>query len=278
MAVSTATKPPRARLIAQGAGWSACEFVCDAGPDDHAFEERHVGVSIAYVRAGCFRYRTHTGDSLLYPGAFLLGASGRCFECGHEHGVGDRCFSFNFDDAYFDEIAYGASAKPGFIFDRASLPPSPAMQRLAANFETMDAAPAAEIESLALRLALAAVEFCVGHPSVPGSVSERDRRRVAKTLRLIEEDPSAELDLDTLAHVANLSKFHFLRVFARATGQSPHRYLLGVRLRRAAQAIARERRPITEIAYESGFGDLSNFNARFKAAYGVAPQQWRSRH
>jgi transcriptional regulator GlxA family with amidase domain len=73
----------------------------------------------------------------------------------------------------------------------------------------------------------------------------------------------------------NLSKFHLLRVFAACTGVTPYKYLLGLRLRRAAGAIAATARPIAEIVFDEGFGDLSTFNAHFRAAFGMAPSQWR---
>ena len=85
-----------ARLLARGEGWRISDIVCRAGPNDRPFEERHEDVSIAAVVEGSFRYRSSTGTALLYPGAFLLGNAGACFECGHEHATGDRCVSFQF--------------------------------------------------------------------------------------------------------------------------------------------------------------------------------------
>ena len=71
------------------------EVVCRAGPSDKPFEERHDGFSLSAVIEGSFTYRSDTGHGLLYPGAMLLGNNGGCFECGHAHGVGDRCVSLN---------------------------------------------------------------------------------------------------------------------------------------------------------------------------------------
>ena len=38
------------------------------------------------------------------PGSLLLGNAGQCFECGHEHGIGDRCLSFSYAPDYFEKI------------------------------------------------------------------------------------------------------------------------------------------------------------------------------
>jgi AraC family transcriptional regulator len=81
--------------------------------------------------------------------------------------------------------------------------------------------------------------------------------------------------LRTLAVMAGLSRFHFLRRFRAATGTSPHQYLIGLRLRAAAEQLRSSAAPITSIALDVGFNDLSNFNLLFRRSFGVAPKQWR---
>src|SRR5689334_5203767 len=93
------------RRFARGQGWSVSDVVCRAGPGDPRFEEGHGGVSIAAVVEGSFLYRNGAGDALLSPGTLMLGNAGSCFECGHEHGVGDRCIAFHFEPETFAEIA-----------------------------------------------------------------------------------------------------------------------------------------------------------------------------
>jgi len=268
--------PAQMRPLGCGAGWSAAEFVCDAGPQDRAFEERHDGVSIAFVLAGSFRYRTETGDSLLYPGAFLLGSAGRCYECSHEHGRGDRCVSFNYDEAYFDELAHAGTGKLGFAFKSVALPGSPALLALGARMAACGTADPLAMQELAALIPLAITHNAAGRPPPRKlNIAARDRARVVEILRQIESASGESLSLDGLARQARLSKFHLLRVFAAVTGVTPYKYLVGLRLRRAAAAIAGSARPISEIAYEQGFGDLSTFNAHFRAAFDVSPSRWR---
>lgn len=56
---------------------------------------------------------------------------------------------------------------------------------------------------------------------------------------------------------------------------TPHQYLVRSRLRHAARLLADEERPVTDIAYEVGFGDLSNFVRTFHRAAGVSPRRFR---
>src|SRR5215468_10712244 len=82
-------------LLASGPGWRVEDVTCSAGPHDRPFEEQHDLVCVAAVTRGTFQYRTPNGRATLVPGALMLGNPGACFECGHEHGVGDRCLSFD---------------------------------------------------------------------------------------------------------------------------------------------------------------------------------------
>ena len=80
-----------------------------------------------------------------------------------------------------------------------------------------------------------------------------------------------------LAHEAGLSPFHFVRAFARVTGLTPHRYLKRARLRQAAVRLATNDARVIDIALESGFRDVSNFNHAFRAEFGAAPLAHRKR-
>src|SRR2546430_15821845 len=80
------------------------------------------------------------------------------------------------------------------------------------------------------------------------------------------------LDCDAVPGTALL---HFLRLFARVIGVTPHQYLVRTRLRRAARLLAERDRPITDVAFEVGFGDLSNFVRTFHRAAGMSPRRFR---
>jgi len=58
-------------------------------------------------------------------------------------------------------------------------------------------------------------------------------------------------------------------------GVTPHQYLMRARLRRAARLLAADSRPITDVAFDSGFSDLSNFVRSFRRAAGLSPRRFR---
>jgi AraC family transcriptional regulator len=103
----------------------------------------------------------------------------------------------------------------------------------------------------------------------------RDRRRAVEAALWIDAHASEEIDLDAAARQAGLSPFHFLRLFRNVLGVTPHQYLVRARLRRAANLLVEKDRAITDIAFDVGFGDLSNFVRSFHRAAGVSPRAFR---
>ena len=63
--------------------------------------------------------------------------------------------------------------------------------------------------------------------------------------------------------------------FKAVTGVTPHQWLLRARLRDAARRLSASRTPITDIALDVGFEDLSNFIRSFHAEFGMSPRRWR---
>ena len=77
------------------------------------------------------------------------------------------------------------------------------------------------------------------------------------------------------ARQTGLSSFHFLRLFSQVLGVTPHQYLVRSRLRHAARLLADDDRPVTAVALDVGFADLSNFVRTFHRAAGVSPRGFR---
>lgn len=271
-----AARAPAVRKLAEGRDWAITEQICRAGPQDRPFEERHDRVALSVVLAGTFGYRTDTGRALLYPGAVLLGNAGRCFECGHEHGRGDRCVAFHLAPALFEEIARAATGSSRFRFRVPMLPALRAMAPPTAGMEALAAGAArGSPEEIVIGIAEAIVAAAAGSASRAGGASAGDERRVARALRLLDEHAGDSPGLDRLAAECAMSKFHFLRVFRRTTGVTPWQYVLALRMRRAATRLRTSKVPVSTIAFEAGFGDLSTFNHRFRAAFGTTPSRYR---
>ena len=283
LALEAATGAPgrqTARLLAQGRGWKVEDVICTSGPRDRPFEEQHTNVSIAIVAAGSFQYRAQNGScpsrELMTPGSLLLGNPGQCFECGHEHGAGDRCLSFQYTPDYFESLAAGCRAKGSFHVPR--VPPlrslSPLIARACASV-TVGGCLDISWEEISVQLAAETIQLLGGRSLCTSDTPSSGVARVTRAVRMIERNPEAGLTLGSLAREARLSPYHFLRIFQRLTGLTPHQYVLRTRLREAAIRLAAESAKILDIALDCGFGDVSNFNRAFRGEFGVNPRAYR---
>jgi AraC family transcriptional regulator len=269
--------PPAAQLrrLAAGSGWCISDIGCTAGPRHRPFEERHEAVSIAAVVAGSFTYRSRHGAVALVPGALLLGNLGQCFECGHEHGVGDRCIAFNYTAEHFAEIAAATPGVTSAVFPRHRIPPIAAVAGLIAAAQAGAGQASVDWEELAVTIASRALRLVADRPQPARPPSARDARRMIEAVRLIERRYAESLPLAELAAACGMTRYHFLRVFRQVIGVTPHQYVLRIRLRHAALGLRRGAVSIAALAFELGFGDLSTFNAAFKRSFGVSPRAYR---
>jgi len=262
-----------ARTVASGAGWEVLDLLCTFGPSDRRFEEQHQSMSISVVLAGCFTYRSERGRELLSPGSLLLGQASRLFECGHEHGDGDRCLSFQVAPWLFEEIGRDAGVWHS-SFSSTHVPPLRYLAPLLARARLL-ADGSGEAEELVLELVAAVQRHTIDAVDTP-AVPVRDQRRIGPVLRLLAERVEARHTLADLARYAGLSRYHFLRTFKSVTGITPRQWLIRARLQRAAQLLRSGSTPVTEIAFEAGFEDLSNFIRTFRREFGLSPSHYRT--
>ena len=264
------------RVLASGDGWRIADVLCTSGQADRAYEEQHSQFAIALVVAGSFEHRTADGRAVMTPGSTMLGNAGACFECGHAHGRGDRCIAFWYSPAFVERIAEAVpNTRTRFIVP--VLPPLPETTRLAAMASAaVLGADGISWNELAVDVASSVLQLASGSSTVPVRQQRQSEARISDAARFIEEHLELPLTLDRLAAGAELSPFHFLRTFEAVVGVTPHQYVRRSRLRLAASRLLFERGRIIDIALDSGFADVSNFNRSFRSEFGETPRQFRS--
>jgi len=266
--------------LVDGAGFSACDCVCEHGRHSPTvvgeYRRTRVGVNLI----GAFHVRSSGGDALIGPNAMLLGNAGAAYEFRHVDDGGDRSIVFEYDDAFLDEIARSVPRvhRECGAFRRALVPGSPAATE--AVVLAREALRGGDVEALReAALAAAGVALIAGRDVAPDASawSMAQVGRVARTLRYIEANLAGDCSLEALAAHAGLSRYHFLRVFRAMTGQTPRQHVIATRLRSAATVLKTTRKPITEIALEVGFGDLSHFTNSFSQTFGASPRAYHKR-
>ena len=250
---------------------SVSEFRCSAGPDDTPFVERHRCHSVSYVREGSFGCRTRGRFFELVAGSILVGHPGDEYMCTHDHVCGDECLSFFLTPELVEAIGDRAE-----VWQIGSAPPLPELMVLGELAQAAaDGRSDIGLDEVGQVFASRFVEVVSGRAREPVPAKARDRRRAVETALWIDAHSHRQIDLEHAAGQANISPFHFLRLFSSVLGVTPHQYLVRSRLRHAARLLADDDSSITDIAYDVGFGDLSNFVRTFHRAAGVSPLRFR---
>jgi AraC-like DNA-binding protein len=261
-----------ATTLLQSGSISVYDYRCTAGPDSKPFVEQHRCHSVAYVRKGSFGC-TKRGQSFeLVTGSILVGHPGDEYICTHDHHIcGDECLSFVLSPELVDRI--GGNAE---VWLTGCAPPLPELMVLG---ELAQAASEGRsdigLDEVGHALASRFVEVASGRPQKQVAAMARDRRRAVETALWIDAHSHRPIELEDAAGQAGLSPFHFLRLFSSVLGVTPHQYLVRSRLRHAARLLADDGRSITDVAFDVGFGDLSNFVRTFHRAAGVSPLRFR---
>ncbi|WP_114954254.1 AraC family transcriptional regulator [Sphingosinicella terrae] len=260
-----------ARILADG-DLRIVDYRCAAGPDHVHFPEVTDRHALSYVRQGSFGCRVGARHDQLVAGGFMIGRPEREYVCTHDHhDRGDLCLSLQPSPALLDTLP--GRARP---WEATALPPGPALAGLgelaAACAEGRAALGAEEAGLILLR------RFVAGEDE-PASSPPADRRlraRIAHAADWIDAHASAPVGLFDAAREAGLSPWHFLRSFRALIGTTPHQHLVACRLRNAARRLAEEPEvSVTDIAFDVGFGDLSNFVRSFGRAAGLSPGRFR---
>jgi AraC-like DNA-binding protein len=252
---------------------SVVEYRCHAGPQDRAYWEAHHGWSVSFVKRGSFSCHCRGRVHELVPGSVLVGRPGEEYRCTHEHhDGGDECLAVHLSPELVDEIGPRGGWQSGAVAPRAELMVSGERMHAAAAGDTdvgLDEA------ALAFAARFVALQREHGLASTSPDARGPDRKRAVESALWIDAHADQPTDLHAMARQAGLSTYHYLRVFSAALGVTPHQYLVRSRLRSAARRLAEGDQPITEVALDCGFADLSNFVRSFRRAAGVSPRAFR---
>ncbi len=251
---------------------AAVDYRCTAGEMEAPYAEWHEVFSISYVRKGTFGYHARGRATEMVAGSVLVGHAGDEYLCSHDHHVcGDECLAFQL----VPELADAISGRPE-LRRLTALPPLPEMMVLGELGQAAaEGLSDVGLDEAGLLFAARFVEVATGTTERNVTASAMERRRAVHAALFMDEYSHREIGLEETAREAGLSLYHFLRSFTKVLGVTPHQYLLRSRLRHAARLLADRERSVTDIAYDVGFGDLSNFVRTFRRAAGMSPRDFR---
>jgi AraC-like DNA-binding protein len=100
-------------------------------------------------------------------------------------------------------------------------------------------------------------------------------KRIVQAKLFMDDNYAETIDLNNIADEAYFSKFHFIRLFAKVYGKTPHQYLISVRIEKAKQLL-QANMPVSKVCYAVGFESLSSFSGLFKKMVGLTPSSYLS--
>jgi AraC family transcriptional regulator len=130
--------------------------------------------------------------------------------------------------------------------------------------------------SLLLESSAVAIWSMLSRKAPPRAKMGLGPRALARAKELMHESMSGHLSLASLARAARLSPRHFTRLFTRATGRSPHQYLLEIRIEKAKALLERPELRIIDVATAVGYANPSHFADAFTKVTSVSPSKYRA--
>lgn len=230
-------------------------------------EEQSSAYSANFVESGDFAVERGRQHWQLDASTVFLTYPGLVYRCRHRQSQpDDMCFS----------VAYNSSAGEEVRFQGVALPLSHRVSYLRFRLRRWAAGSREPFrgEGLAAELWQALAEV-----RQRGDRLYPDRRlpwyceRVEAAREIIETRYAERASLGALGRAVGMSPFHLARVFRELVGTPPHRYLLRVRLARAAEQL-RDGASVTETSFRCGFENLSHFIRSFRRAFGVTPSRF----
>jgi AraC-like DNA-binding protein len=100
-------------------------------------------------------------------------------------------------------------------------------------------------------------------------------RSLTQAREFMRHEYGRPVSLSDVAARANLSPYHFLRVYKRAYGETPHEFLTRLRIERAKTLLAKGSHNVTEACFEVGFSSLGSFSNLFAYRVGIPPSEYR---
>lgn len=254
-------------------GYRLARFFSGKGCNDVRCQGVYSQTAIGVVLAGAFEYKSGSQTGIAVPGSLIFANRSEEFHCRYLTEEGNRRLAIFLDDSILQSA--GAHANSGRDIVPSLLAPSVDTTRALGAIARMVAGPPEDqLEDV---FSLIETCFTADWDHRPGAgASEREIARVIAVVRYINDHFTDDCSLDRLAAIAAVSKFRFARTFREITGETIAQYVANKRLSAAATRLVSSAEPISNIALECGFNDISYFNARFRAAFGTPPSKWRA--
>ncbi len=224
---------------------------------------------LIYIKSGCLQLNLDNRISTACEGQFVL------LDCykPHTYSADTECETYwlHYDGinarSYYNII----QEQLGTIFRLTD--PSPVLNTLISIYNLFSSASHINELMFSKYMTDILTELATQHAHL-GSTNGSDQV-IEQTIAYITSHLTDDLSVELLAFRVSLSIYHFIRIFKKGTGFTPHEYVIITRINTAKFMLRNTRMPIKDICYSTGFSSESVFSTSFKKCVGVTPNKYR---
>jgi len=180
-----------------------------------------------------------------------------------------------------DTLTLAVYGKEKIEFENRPLPLIPSFLSLikiyAEEFQSKEAGSVLMLETLSTQISVILLRHLCSNYSLERFAPPSSEERIQKTIELLKDCYDEKISLGDLAAVAQMSSYHFLRLFKNYTGKTPHQYLTEFRIEKVKHLLISSRLSITEICHRCGFDYGNHFSSIFKKSVGLSPRDFRKK-
>lgn len=244
---------------------------------------------ISFIQKGFFEYKVFRHDHEMYVGRVLLSKPGYEHRTRHINNHPDITNIFEFKPVFFELLKEQYQSSAGWFLSNNDLHAimhsctmeadylhNLILERIQSNEQN-----ALQVDEMVIEL-LNKIFRAISHtdefPLLKDKFKQLHLGTIERAIDYMREHFSENISLHQLAQHCYVSPFHFSRLFKTVMGTPPHKYLLGIRLQHARFLLTNSSKPVTEIAFESGFQSIEHFATGYRQQFRVSPSQERKEH
>ena len=210
----------------------------------------------------------------------LLPVNPEQFHGNTERSEGCRFLAFVIWEDFLSQIAHSMGGKGEIHFQNENLQISSDLQNLIRLFieeaSNRQAGYEFVLESLCAQITVNLLRRAKTNlPASAGKRNYAEKENINRVIIFLNEQYNSDFSLEDVARLANLSPYHFIRVFKAQTGKTPYEYLLEIKLAKARELLRFSNHTITEVCCRCGFKNPGHFSVVFKRKVGVSPSEYR---
>lgn len=190
-----------------------------------------------------------------------------------------NCFAWNIDEDVIKDITHAMYGKTKVTFDNSFIPVNPEITSILNSFmdEYKNEQPGMDfvLDVLVVQMAITLLRqvksncLYINEKKVPNA-----NPNINRTIEYLNDNYQCHISLQDVAHIANMSPYHFLRLFKRQTGKTPYTYLLDTKIEKAKALLRSKKYTVTEVCFMCGFSNTSHFATTFKRKVGMSPSDY----